>query len=214
MPLPSPLPPNFVPCNAEEQSLVPDLKGLFHLPFDKENDGVKVAQAFVFPKGKALHVPTWPGKYVTAGEHAHVTVLCLVHFKSPVVPPALLTAFVDHEAADDRMKGVSVESVRLPLKLRVAADFQFWVKYNSWASCETCGFLQMRPLTSAGMQRALDAKIPAKDCRNCGAERPYTIPRPAEAPEALRGLGGREEGAGPVRPRAQGPDRRGDARAL
>ena len=97
---------------------MPDLKGLFHLPFDKENDGVKVAQAFVFPKGKALHVPTWPGKYVTAGEHAHVTVLCLVHFKSPVVPPALLTAFVDHEAADDRMKGVSVESVRLPLKLR------------------------------------------------------------------------------------------------
>ena len=71
---------------------------------------------------------------------------------------------------------------------RLAADFQFWVKFNSWASCENCGLLQMRPLTPLGMQRALGATITEKDCRNCGAARTYAIPRPAEAPEALKGL--------------------------
>ena len=71
---------------------------------------------------------------------------------------------------------------------RLAADFQFWVKFNSWGVCETCGVLQMRPLTPEGMQRPLDPQISWKDCGNCNAKRSYTVVTPADAPEEMQGL--------------------------
>ena len=102
----------------EKNDMVLDVRTMSELPFDPDASGVKAFRAFVFEKGKSMHAPDAPGKYIVAGNWYEQWSLSLVHFKeSTKRKPELLLNFVDYGMLSVAMTGLSVESLALPLKL-------------------------------------------------------------------------------------------------
>ena len=117
MPLPSPLPAGFKPCAPTTHDLVPDLKGLVSIPYDVETDGLKCARFLIFTKGKAVHTPNAHGQYITTAPYDVMQLPCLAHFEG-IRKPELCTSIVDFSATNRAIAGVSIETLRLPLKMR------------------------------------------------------------------------------------------------
>ena len=108
-----------VPFDATKNDMVLDFRTVSELPFDPDVSGVKAFRAFIFEKGKAVHAPNDPGKYIVAGEYIEQWSLCLVHFKpSTKRKPEFLLQFVDYAMLSPNLSGMSVESLSLPLKLK------------------------------------------------------------------------------------------------
>ena len=112
------MPAGYKPCEAGAYEMVVDYKGVLALPFDTDNDAIKCVRALIFAKGKAIHVPTVSGQYVTTAPYTLVTAPCLVHFALSSRPPELCISFMDFAATNGGLAGVVVESLMLPLKLQ------------------------------------------------------------------------------------------------
>ena len=111
--------PPKIPFTATDTEVVLDGKSLCGLPWDADQDGVRAFRALLFPKGKVMHVPDMPGRYVVDGEWVQQTALVVVHFvESTNRKPELLLSFVDHGMASETQQGMSVETLKLPLLVR------------------------------------------------------------------------------------------------
>ncbi|CAJ1386814.1 unnamed protein product, partial [Effrenium voratum] len=69
---------------------------------------------------------------------------------------------------------------------RLAANLQLWAEFNSWQVCDSCGALQPRDLSPAGLRGLLRPHCDARHCIFCRSARP--APRPQPPPDALRSL--------------------------
>ena len=73
-------------------------------------------------------------------------------------------------------------------RTRLAADFQMWAEYNSWALCCQCGTLLPRSVSPESLRLVSPACVPETKCYNCKAIRQYVSPRPSDVPWQLQGL--------------------------
>ena len=106
-----------IPFDPEKQEILLDLKGLCGLPFDQELSAVQSFRAMIFPKGKYVHEPRKPGRYLVLGQWRSITALTVVHF-SPQLnrSPELLLDFHDYGMASaNSMHGTMITTVQLPL---------------------------------------------------------------------------------------------------
>ena len=111
--------PPKIPFSSKDIDVVLDVKSLCGLPWDAEQDGVHAFRALFFPKGKVIHVPDMPGRYVVDGNWKRQEALVVVHFVEATKRlPELLLSFVDHGMASELQAGISVETLKLPLLIK------------------------------------------------------------------------------------------------
>lgn len=111
--------PPKIPFSSKDIDVVLDVKSLCGLPWDAEQDGVHTFRALFFPKGKVIHVPDMPGRYVVDGNWKRQEALVVVHFVEATKRlPELLLSFVDHGMASELQAGISVETLKLPLLIK------------------------------------------------------------------------------------------------
>ena len=72
---------------------------------------------------------------------------------------------------------------------RLAADFEQWCRFNSWAICEYCGLAQPRDMQPPTFGRLLPPKIRQEVCSACQSLGRTVVPQPSDAPAELVGLG-------------------------
>ena len=106
-----------IPFDPEKQEILLDLKGLCALPYDQNMSAVQSFRAMIFPKGKYIHEPRKPGRYLVLGQWRSVTALSLVHFNEKVNrSPELLLDFHDFGMASaTSMHGTMITTIQLPL---------------------------------------------------------------------------------------------------
>jgi hypothetical protein len=105
-----------VPFNAETQEAVLDLRALYQIPFNPDEDGISALRIMIFLKGKCLHVPGQPGKYIVSGEWGNQYAINIVHFiEAKKRPPELCISFIDYGMLSNQSSGMFVESLLLPL---------------------------------------------------------------------------------------------------
>lgn len=93
-----------------------DLKGVYSVPFNSEEEGVKSFSVLIFPRDHVTHVENSPGKYVSDGPWSQERCLSIVYFiEGTRRTPELLLGFIDHGIAQRDSVGFSVESLPLPL---------------------------------------------------------------------------------------------------
>ena len=108
-----------IPCVAGQHELIIDPKLMCSIPYDANNDGVKSFRAFVVPKGKCVHHPHQPGRYVVFGTMTEAVAPCLVHFAASTLrKPELVLSFVDYGFSSSSLEGISVETLPLPLMIK------------------------------------------------------------------------------------------------
>ena len=108
-----------IPFSFEQSDVVLDFKSLCGLPWDPQQDGIHTFRALIFDKGKVMHVPDMPGRYVVDGNWDQQSSLQVVHFvESTRRLPELLLSFIDHGMACESQTGISVETLKLPLLIR------------------------------------------------------------------------------------------------
>ena len=108
-----------IPFSSDQYDVALDVKALCGLPWDAQQDGVRAFRLLLFQKGKVIHVPEMFGHYVVDGEWTTQTAIAVVHFKEATKRlPELLITFIDHGMADESQKGISVETVALPLLVK------------------------------------------------------------------------------------------------
>ena len=109
-----------------------DLKGIYSVPFDAEQEGIKSFRAIIFLRNHVTHIENSPGKYITDGEWSAETALNIVYFDEGTThrTPELLLGFVDHGIADSNSVGFSVESLPLPL-LKSGKQYEKKSSYRS-----------------------------------------------------------------------------------
>ena len=110
-----PAEPQF-PLDLEKDEVVLDLRAMHRIPFDLDEDGMGALRVAILPKGKSMHVPGQPGRYIVGGAWRSQYALCIVHWlKSTARLPELCIGFFDYGMLNRGASGIFVETLQLPL---------------------------------------------------------------------------------------------------
>ena len=117
-PVAAEVPDGYIAYEPTKHSLVVDAASMAALPFDTTESGTQFFRALLLPRGKSVHVPNAPGKYLVMGSYQILLAPMMVHFESTTQKkPELLLYFEDFGMCSEKLNGISVVTLQPPFKL-------------------------------------------------------------------------------------------------